>query len=318
MTGIVIATRGSALALRQTEIIADLLRSAYPEIDIEISTVTTRGDADDRSFAEIGVTSLFAAAVEERLIDGRADIAVHSAKDVTTVLAPGCTIVCIPSRAEPHDVVIGGTGDTGEQRLGSLSDGATVGTSSMRRRAQIAAERPDLNLVEFRGNLDTRMRRVASGEVDAAVVAAAGLARLGAADPAAGALDPEWWIPAPGQGALLVEARSDRADLHDLFEGLGNPASTAEVAAERAFAATLEGGCSVPLGCLARSTGASLIVTGYLGAPDGTFALRDRISGHISEAASLGRELAEAILGSGGDEILADVRAAATVPPAEP
>jgi hydroxymethylbilane synthase len=179
----------------------------------------------------------------------------------------------------------------------------------MRRRALLAEARPELKAVEFRGNLDTRLRKVADGEVSVAILAAAGIERLGA-PVSSSPLDPSWWIPPPGQGALAIEARSDRDDLADLFAALTDSASAAEVACERAFSARLEGGCSIPLGCLARASGSELVATGYLGHPDGAESIRDRISGGVSEAESLGRELAEAILAGGGGELLEEVRAA--------
>jgi hydroxymethylbilane synthase len=304
-----IATRGSTLALRQATIVAERVQAAHAGLEIEIKTVATRGDKDRRSFASIGGKGLFVAEVEREVADGRADIAVHSAKDLTAQLAPGCALICIPERAPVHDVVLGASGTSGEERLASLSAGATVGTSSMRRRALLFEARPDLNVVDFRGNLDTRLRKVADGVVDAAIVAAAGIERLGATV-SAGALDAEWWIPPPGQGALAVEARADRADLAELLAPLADASGTSEVLCERAFSARLEGGCSVPLGCLARADGGTLRVTGYLGHPAGGDSLRDRISGPIADAEALGRELADAILSGGGDGLLDELRAA--------
>jgi hydroxymethylbilane synthase len=282
------------------------------DIDIEIRTIKTRGDKDARSFAAIGGKGLFVAEVEREVAEGRADIAVHSAKDLTAELGPGCTLICVPPRASVHDVVVGGIGDSGEERLGRLQPGAIVGTSSMRRRALLSEARPEINAVEFRGNLDTRLRKVAGGEVDVAILAAAGIERLDM-EVSSAPLDPSWWIPPPGQGALAVESRSDRVDLIELFTELTDPGPAAEVACERAFSARLEGGCSIPLGCLARASGSELVVTGYLGHPDGANSIRDRISGGVSEAEDIGRELAEAILAGGGGELLEDIRA--TSPP---
>lgn len=304
---LVIASRGSMLALRQAEIVRERIRASGRDRDIRIEVVKTTGDKDLRPFAAIGGKGLFTAEVERALVDGRADVAVHSAKDLTAELAPGCTIVCVPEREAPADVIVGGEGGTGNERLGSLRPGARVGTSSMRRRALLAEARADLDAVELRGNLDTRLRKVEGGEVDAAVLAHSGLARIGRADRGA-PLDPSWWVPAPGQGALAVEALVAREDLAELFAPFADPAASAEVACERAFAAALEGGCSVPLGCLARVDGGRLVATGFLGLPDGGEALRDRISGPPEQAEELGRELAAAILGAGGDAILAELR----------
>jgi hydroxymethylbilane synthase len=287
--------------------VAELLRRAHPALDVEISQVTTRGDRDSRPFSEVGGKGLFVKEVERALLDGGADAAVHSAKDLTAELTEGCEIVCLPMRSPPHDVVVGGDGTDGKHRLASLDPGARVGTSSMRRRALLAEARPDVEVVELRGNLDTRLRKLDDKEADAAILAAAGLERLGHGH-VGGALDPSWWVPAPAQGALAIEALTERSDLIELFTPLDDPAVRAEVECERAFAARLEGGCSVPLGCLARENGNALVVTGYLGDPSGGQAYRDRISGPASSAARLGRELGEAILAAGGDDILAAIR----------
>jgi hydroxymethylbilane synthase len=304
---IVIAGRGSRLALAQTETIAAALRAAHPGLRTEIMVVTTTGDVDQRPFAEIGGKGLFTSEVERAVAEGAADIAVHSAKDLTAELADGCEILCVPERADPRDVVVGAVGDSGQERLGRLPDGARVGTSSMRRRALLAEARPELKPVELRGNLDTRLRKVADGEVDAAILAAAGLGRLGA-DANVAPLDPSWWIPAPAQGALAVEGRVDRDDLRELLAPLMHEMSHAAVSAERAFAARLEGGCSVPLGCLAVPVGDRLVISGFLSMADGSHSLRDKISGPPSDAAAMGAELADAILGGGGDEILEELR----------
>jgi hydroxymethylbilane synthase len=309
---LVIASRGSKLAQKQAGIVADLVRSVEPGIEIEIRTISTTGDRDDRPYHAIGGRGLFVAEVEREVAEERCDVAVHSAKDLTAQLAPGCLIVCVPQRGSVHDVVVGGAGQDGAARLASLPSGGRVGTSSMRRRALLAEFRDDLEVVDLRGNLDTRLRKVRDGAIDAAVLAAAGIERLGAVDDfEPGALDPARWVPAPAQGALAVEARSDRGDLAELFARVDDGEARAEVECERAFAARLEGGCSVPLGCSARATGGDLVVTGFLGHPDGHDSLRDRISGPLREAEELGRELADAILGAGGSELLDEVRAVA-------
>ena len=302
-----IATRGSKLALKQTDIVVRMMRAVAPDLDIEVVKVSTKGDADQRPYAEIGGKGLFMSEVEREVLEGRADIAVHSAKDLTSELAEGCAIVCVPPRGPSHDVVVGGTGPDGGHRLGSLAAGAVVGTSSMRRRALLAEARPDLAVVELRGNLDTRLAKVAAGEVDVAILAAAGIERLGAAV-SVGPLDPDAWVPAPAQGALAIEARADRTDLIELLGRIEDPVARAEVTAERAFAAALEGGCSVPLGCRAVVSGAHMVVAGYLGWPNGSQAFRDRISGRPQDAGSLGRELAVAIRSCGGAELLEELR----------
>ena len=317
--GLTLASRGSALARRQAGIVSELIRAAHPRIHVSVRTVTTAGDRDRRPFGSIAGRGVFVAEIEREVVEGRADLAVHSAKDLTADLAEGCTIACIPARSAPQDVVLGGQGTSGEERLRSLSRGARVGTSSARRRALVGEARADLGVVELRGNLDTRIDKVARGEADAAVVAAAGLERLDRrAEVETGSLDPAWWVPAPGQGALAVEVATDRADLVELLRPLSDPQAEAEVACERAFASALEGGCSVPLGCLARVDGGNLVVTGYLGAPEGGFALRDRVSGGASDAVGLGVELANALRAAGGDEILLEIDAVDPVQPSPP
>lgn len=287
---------------------ARLLIEAHPGLTTEIITVSTRGDRDQRPLGQIGGKGLFMTEVEAAVLDGRADVAVHSAKDLTSELAPGCAIAAVPQRAPVEDVVVGGRGDTGEERLATLPSGARVGTSSMRRRALLGETFGHVTVTDLRGNLDTRLRKVAEGEVDAAVLAHAGIHRLGS-DVDLGVLDADRWVPAPGQGALAIEAQVERSDLVALLEAITDPAAMAELLCERAFSATLEGGCSVPLGCRARATGNDLIVTGYLGDAHGGTGLRDRISGPVSDAATLGVQLAQAILASGGDELLEDARA---------
>jgi hydroxymethylbilane synthase len=305
-TEITVATRGSRLALAQTQIVEDLLKRSHSELVVHVEVVSTSGDRDARPFSAIGGKGLFTSEVERAVAEGRADFAVHSAKDLTAELASGCALICIPERAPAYDVVLGGTGATGEERLGALPRDATVGTSSMRRKSLLAEARPDVSPVEFRGNLDTRMRKVGQGEVDAAIVAAAGLLRLGVKDLAP--LDPERWIPAPAQGALAIEARTDRADVRELFSGLEDAGARAAVMCERAFARSLEGGCSVPLGCHAVVREGRVVVSGYLGSPFGGDSFRDRISGPIADAEALGAELADAIIHAGGGDVLEEIR----------
>ena len=301
---LVIASRGSRLALRQTEIVADLLRSVHSSLEIEIAAVTTRGDKDLRPYAEVGGKGLFTTEVEREVAEGRADIAVHSAKDLTAELGPGCAIVCVPPRGPVHDVVVSRAGSD-QRGLEGFVDGARVGTSSLRRRALLAEARPDVDAVELRGNLDTRLERVGSGEIDGAILAAAGIERLSATTRVeVVSVDPGWWVPAPGQGALAIESRSDRADIAALLAPANDPAARAELAAERAFARRLEGGCSVPLGCLARHRDGRLVMMGLLADPEGTTIIRDRISGPAEDAEVIGMELAEAVLASGGRDIL--------------
>lgn len=314
-----IATRGSKLALAQAAIVEALLRARSPGVEVEVVPVTTRGDVDQRPFAAIGGKGLFVKEVEAALVQGVADIAVHSAKDLTSELAPGCAVVCVPERVDPRDVVVGGEGAAAEERLASLRPDARVGTSSMRRIALLRELRPDLEPTPLRGNLDTRLRKVRDRDVDAAIVAVAGVDRLGAFDESTmSRLDPDRWVPAPGQATLAVEALEERSELRALLEPVNDVSAAAELTCERAFARTLEGGCSIPIGCLARASGSDLIAAGYLGHPDGGQPLRDRISGPPAQAHQLGVELATAILDAGGDEWIAELQEMERPTPAAP
>jgi hydroxymethylbilane synthase len=313
-----IASRGSKLALTQAHMVSDFITSHDASFEIEIRVVKTRGDEDKRAFGEIGDKGLFVKEVEREVIEGHADLAVHSAKDLTADLGEGCVIASVPRRGPVHDVVVGGEGAAGEQRLAALPPNTQVGTSSMRRRALLAEARPDLDVVDLRGNLDTRLDKVARGEVQAAVLAAAGIARLGHPPEEFGRLDPSRWVPAPAQGALAIEALAEREELLALLASFSDQDSFAAIACERAFAAHLEGGCSVPLGCWAEVQNGALAASGFLGLPDGSESLRDRISGSTTEAESLGRELAEAILGAGGGDILDEIRASEVTQPSAP
>lgn len=310
-----LASRGSALARAQTQRVVDRLTRVHPGVSVEVRVVRTTGDRDHRAFGEIVGKGLFTSEVEREVVEGRADAAIHSAKDLTAELASGCAIVCVPERVGPHDVVLGGVGDDGRTRLESLPPRGRIGTSSIRRRTLLAEIRPDLQPVELRGNIDTRLRKLAAGECDAAILALAGLERLGI-DGDHALLSPDWWVPAPGQGALAVEALEARRDVVEVFAALDDPSASAGVACERAFAATLEGGCTVPLGCVALVEGERMVVTGYLGGPG--VSIRDRISGPVGDAEALGRDLAEAILSSGGRDILDELRSEEAPAPSEP
>jgi hydroxymethylbilane synthase len=269
-----IGTRGSALALAQARPVASRLGG-------ELVTITTAGDVDRAR----GDKSRWTGALEQALLAGEIDLAVHSAKDVPGELAPGTEIVAAPPRADPRDVLVGAAG------LDALADGARVGTSALRRRAQLLAARPDLEVVELRGNVDTRLRKLAEGEVDALVLAAAGLERLGAAV--------EWapldFVPAPGQGTLALQARAG----DDRAASMRDPATWACLLAERAAIVALGASCHTPVGV--HADGSRL--RGFAGRPDGSEWLLDELAGEPSEGA--GRELAGRMLAAGARELLA-------------
>jgi hydroxymethylbilane synthase len=275
-----IGTRRSALALAQARLVADALGGG------ELVEIVTSGDRG----APGGDKSRWVAELERALVDDAVDVAVHSAKDVPGELAEGLVIAAVPLRADPRDALVG---------VGSLDElrpRARVGTSSLRRMAQLRAARGDLDVVAMRGNVDTRLRKLAEGEYDALVLAAAGLERLGRADAAGCRLDD--FVPAPGQGALAVEARADDEPTRGALAALDDPASHAQLLAERALTRALGASCHTPVGAHAQD-GA---LEAFVGLPDGSLWIRDRMEGEEPEA--LGRDLAERMRAAGADDVL--------------
>ena len=310
-----LATRGSALALAQSRLVVDGLRSAWPELRVELVTVVTEGDRRrDVPAAALGGKGIFTAAVQEAVLDGRADLAVHSAKDLAAAQVPGLVLAAVPEREDPRDVLVGRHRLTG---LDDLAPGARVGTGSPRRVALLRWLRPDLELVPIRGNVDSRVRRVHAGELDAVVLAAAGLRRLGLAREAAVPLDPETFTPAPGQGALAVEAREDDTDALGLLSALTHRPSRVTLRAERSFLQRLGGSCTLPAGALAGgpglkrspgrsgAAGRSLEIQGFLSALDGKGLVRERLRGPADDPEGLGRTLADRLLDASGPEVRA-------------
>jgi len=250
---VVIGTRGSALALWQTRYVGGRLRAAAPDLDVQIKIIQTRGDlVRDRALSQVGGKGLFVKEIENALLTGEIDLAVHSLKDMPTEQPEGLSLGSILERAEPRDalVVRGGAGG-----LEGLPSGARVGTSSLRRRAQLLAVRPDLQLLDLRGNVDTRLRKLREGQYDAVVLAVAGLVRLGYADAINQVLPLDLMLPAPGQGALCIEVRADDGSTQDLIAALDHPPTRWAAQAERAFLRRLEGGCQVPIGAYAEVSG---------------------------------------------------------------
>jgi hydroxymethylbilane synthase len=298
-----LATRGSALALAQSRIVADGLRAAWPELGVELVTVVTEGDRRrDVPAAALGGKGIFTAAVQQAVLDGRADLAVHSAKDLPAAQVPGLVLAAVPERDDPRDVLLA------RQPLAGLDDldpGARVGTGSPRRVALLQWLRPDLELVPIRGNVDSRVRRVHAGELDAVVLAAAGLRRLGLAA-AAVPLDPESFTPAPGQGTLAVEARADDTRALGLLGALTDRPSRVALRAERAFLQRLGGSCTLPAGAYLRVTGdGPLEIQGFLSALDGKGLVRERLRGPAGDPEGLGRGLADRLLDACGPEVRA-------------
>ena len=294
----IIGTRGSALALWQANHVK--ARLAAVGVDAELLVIKTKGDKIlDVPLAQVGGKGLFVKEIEEALADRRIDLAVHSMKDVPAELHPGLVLAAVSAREDPHDVLVG-------RRLDDLPPGARVGTSSVRRVCQLRALRPDLTIVPLRGNVDTRLRKLDDGQVDAIVLAAAGLRRLGHADRIAETLDPARCLPAIGQGLLALETRADdTATIDAARRALHDPDAAAAADAERAFLVRLGGGCQTPMACHARPAGDRIAVAGLVGDVSGGEILRDRIDGARADAAALGRALAETLLARGADRLLA-------------
>jgi hydroxymethylbilane synthase len=300
MTKVVIGTRGSKLALAQTELIRAALRAAHPGLEVGAETITTRGDVIlDRPLSAIGDKGLFVTEIEDALRASRVDLAVHSAKDLPSELPPDMALAACPPREDPRDALL----SAGGRRLDELPAGARVGTSSLRRACQLRHLRPDLEIVDLRGNVDTRLRKLHEGQYDAIVLAAAGLRRLGLAEHVTQLLDPELMLPAVAQGALGLEVRAGDEATQALLAPLDDRPTRLAVAAERAFLARIGGGCQVPVAAMARLEGETLRLDGLIGARDGR-AVRGALSGSAGDPAALGAALAEELLGAGGRELL--------------
>ncbi len=302
MSKLTFASRGSALALWQALHVRDRLLGQLPDCEIELLVIKTKGDKIlDVPLAKVGGKALFVKEIEQALVDGVADIAVHSMKDVPTELEPGLTMAAVSAREDPRDAICtrGGAG------LAELDEGARVGTSSLRRQCQLLARRPDLDIIALRGNVPTRLRKLDDGDYQAVVLAAAGLIRLGHGDRISAYLDPEECLPAVGQGVLGVEIREDAADTRALVRRAMHDEVTATcVAAERSFLARLGGGCQTPIAAHAHIDGDELALVGLVGEPDGSEILRAARRGHRDAAADLGRALAEELIGRGAAQVI--------------
>ncbi|MBX3184423.1 MAG: hydroxymethylbilane synthase [Polyangiaceae bacterium] len=262
-----VATRRSALALAQARAWLRTLTEARPEVTVEELHVTTTGDKiQDRALSQIGGKGLFIKEIEEALLDGRARLAVHSMKDLPAELAPGLTVACVPVREDPRDALVTRSGGP----LTELPEGARVGTSSLRRQVQLARARPDLRFSPLRGNVDTRLRKCEAGEVDAIVLAAAGLHRLGLAERISEYLSAEQVLPAGGQGALAIEVSEADEELRALLAPLQHVETSRRVAAERGVLRAVEGSCQVPVAAFAERVGDALRLRGLLAEPDGS------------------------------------------------
>ena len=294
-----IGTRASALATTQSRTIADAI-AAKTGHAVELVEITTEGDVNHAPLASFGGVGVFVSALREALLDGRIDVAVHSLKDLPTYAQEGVVLAAVPQREDPRDVVVARDGLT----LGELPAGSRVGTGSPRRVAQLHALGLGLDVVGIRGNVDTRLRKVDEGEYDAVILARAGLARLGRLDEVTEVLDPLQMLPAPGQGALAVECRPELAETLSVLD---DPYTRAQVTAERAVLATLEAGCSAPVGALAEiaegDDGEELWIRAVVLSDDGGLTVRKSLSGKPADAEAIGRQLATEMLEDGADQI---------------
>ena len=299
-----LGTRASALARTQSQAVADALTAATGTA-VELVPIVTEGDRSSEAIAQLGGTGVFVAAIRRALLEGTVDLAVHSYKDLPTAPEPGLSIAAVPPREDPRDALVARDGLT----LGELPPGAKVGTGAPRRVAQLRALGLGLDVVPIRGNVDTRMGRVAAGDLDAVVLARAGLARLGRLDAITETLDPLQVLPAPAQGALAVECRAGDARTRELLGRLEEPSARACVVAERSTLAALEAGCSAPVAAYAEiaegETGPELFLRASVTAIDGSDAVRGSATGRPAHAADLGRALAAELLDRGAAALMA-------------
>ena len=311
MTRLRIGSRGSQLALWQANHISGLMREKGHEVELEI--IKTTGDKiTDVALAQVGTKGMFTKEIEEALAEGRVDLAVHSLKDLPTELPPGFELVAITTRVNPRDVFLSVKYDS----LMTLPKGARVGTSSLRRQAQLKVARPDLVIHALRGNVDTRVRKLEQGEYDAIILAAAGLTRLGKTQLVKEVLSEEFMCPAAGQGALGIEIRAGDEAMRKHLAFLDDPAARATTTCERALLNKLGGGCQVPIGAFAESRDGLLHLTAIVARADGSVILRETQSG--SDPVALGESVGNSLLQRGATQILEDVYGAAVAAPQQP
>ncbi|WP_329084946.1 hydroxymethylbilane synthase [Actinomadura citrea] len=294
-----LGTRKSLMATTQSQGVADAL-SRLTGHAVELVGVTTQGDVSKALLAQIGGTGVFVNALRDRVLSGEVDFAVHSLKDLPTSETPGIALAATPARDDARDALCG------PAKLADLPRGARIGTGSPRRVAQLRALRPDLEIVPIRGNADTRLRKVTDGELDAVVLAHAGLRRIGRLDAVSEVFDPDQMLPAPGQGSLALECRADRDDLRALLGTIDDAPTRRAVTAERTVLAVLEAGCSAPVGTYAAEVDERLHLTAAVAAYDGSRQVRLSASGHPDAAEQLGRDLANRLLAQGADQLMGE------------
>lgn len=305
MYNLKLGTRGSRLALWQAEDVADRLKSSEPDINIGIEIIKTTGDKIlDVALSRIGDKGLFTREIENALLDGNIDIAVHSLKDLPGVLPAGLCIGAVLKREKPGDVLISHKGYT----FAGLPQGAVVGTSSLRRMAQIKHKRPDINIVELRGNVETRLRKMKEQDLDGIVLAYAGITRLGFAEQISDMIPFDVILPAVGQGAIAIEIRDKDYKTRELLEKINDHTTLTEVLAERAFLKELQGGCQVPIASLAKMQAHQLQVQGLIASLDGKQLFKAVEEGTEKDAETLGRNLAQRLLDQGAGKILSEIK----------
>ena len=297
-----IATRKSPLALWQAEHVAAKLENAFPELKTELVTMVTQGDKIlDTPLAKIGGKGLFVKELEQGILAGTADIAVHSMKDVPVEFPQGLHLAVILEREDPRDAFVSNLYNS----LNDLPSNAKVGTCSLRRQCQLKSQFPNIEILPLRGNVNTRLAKLEAGAFDAIILAAAGLKRLGMADKITQCLDTAVSLPAIGQGAIGIESRSDDVEINQLLQVLHDEETTIRLSAERAMNARLKGGCQVPIAGFAEVRGQELFMRGLVGNPDGSIMYRVERLGHIKDAAEIGTKVADELLNQGADKILA-------------
>jgi hydroxymethylbilane synthase len=296
---IIVGSRGSQLALIQTESVIDLLKQSNPGLETEVKKIVTAGDRDrSHQLDRIGI-DVFVREIEEALLDGRIDIAVHSLKDMPTEIPDGLCILAVPERLNPGDVLV-----SGNRRLDELPAGARIGTSSLRRTAQLARRRPDLLACPVRGNIDTRLRKVATGEFDGMILAAAALIRLGWQHQITEYLPLDSFLPAAGQGALAIEARQDDETLAGIVSPVNHLPTWRSVTAERAFLETLGGGCRAPIAVLGMVNNSTIKLEAMVASPDGREEQRASVEDNTLSPQELGIRLAQKLLAMGADKLI--------------
>jgi hydroxymethylbilane synthase len=304
-----LASRGSTLALWQARLVQSLLRTLHHGIDVDIEILHTTGDRiTDVPLSMIGDRGLFTKEVDNAVLDGRAQLAVHSYKDVPTQLPEGLTLAAVLEREDPRDAFLAGPGHA--PGINDLPVGARVGTSSLRRRALLLAARSDLLVEDLRGNLDSRLKKLDEGRYDGIILALAGLRRFGREDRAGELLDPPQWLPAAGQGALALVARAGDDETLSLTRPLDHELTRAATDAERTFLRRLEGGCQIPIGALGTLAGSRLTLHGLVASLDGTTIVRGEATGAANDARAVGEDLAGQLSARGAQDVLSAIRAA--------